>query len=96
MVGTALVYTVLWLCVALGVIVTGVVWLDAAPDAAPMLSLWFWGFIALAVVGLIIAPFFLANRWHAASLNGRGYEEVATVRAKNPQRAVKRVVELAA
>jgi len=91
--GTAIIYAALWLFLAAALIATGVTWLDAGPNAPQILAWWTWAFVALAVVALLLAPFFLANRWYAASLRGRGYEELATVRAPHPHFAIHRVVK---
>ena len=93
--GTALVYALLWIAVVCGLVVSGIHWLDANTGAANTLALWPLAFAVLAVLGLVILPLFLANRWHASSLMGRGYEEIATVRARSHTLAVDRITHLA-
>ncbi len=92
--GTAIVYAALWLALVAGLIVSGLAWLDAPSTANQTLALWPLGFAALAVIGLILIPLVMANRWHAKSLARRGYEEIASVRARNPSGAVDRIVQL--
>jgi len=91
----AIVYALLWVVLAAGLLITGMQWLDAPKDAQNALAIWPLGFAALAVIGLILLPFFFANRWHASSLESRGYLEIALVRAKGPRRAIDRIMRMA-
>ncbi len=92
---TAIVYALLWLALAAGLVITGLHWLDAPKNAQNTLAIWPLAFAALAVIGLIVLPFFMANRWHASSLSKRGYEEIALVRAKGPRGAIDRIMQMA-
>ena len=94
--GTAIVYALLWVALIGGFIVSGIVWLDTPAPVAPLVAFWPLAFAALAVIGLILIPLVMANRWHANSLQGRGYEEIASVRATSPSSAVDRIVQLEA
>jgi len=94
--GTAIVYALLWIVAVGGLLISGIHWLDTSTTAPSIAALWPLGFAVLAVIGLIILPLFMANRWHASSLMGRGYEEIATVRAKSHNRAIDRIVQMAA
>ncbi len=94
--GTALMYLILWAVLATGLLITGIQWLDAPTAAAGNAALWPIGFAALAVVGTLLVPLFLANRWYAQALSNRGYREVAKVRAVNARGAVERLSSLSA
>lgn len=94
--GTALIYIVLWAVLAVGLLITGIQWLDTPTEAAADAALWPIGFAALAFVGTLLVPLFLANRWYAQALTKRGYREVAKVRAVNARSAVERLSSLSA
>lgn len=110
--GTAIVYALLWIVLIAGLLVTGIHWLDTSTKApsSTLLSpalwqeqwsailphLWPLAYAVLAILGLILLPLFMANRWHASSLIGRGYDEIATVRARTKDLAIERIVQVTA
>jgi len=94
--GTAIVYALLAVLLVAGLLITGISWLDAPESADQTIAWWPIAFAVLSFIGLLLVPLFMANRWHAASLMGRGYEEIATVRAPTPSRAIDRILQLAA
>jgi len=94
--GTAIVYALMAVMLLAGLLISGINWLDASGSGGQTAALWAIAFAVLSFIGLILVPLFLANRWHADSLKGRGYKEIATVRAINPSSAVDRIMQLAA
>jgi len=91
----AITYALFWVLSLAGLVITGLHWLDAPKEAQSTLMIWPLAFGALAFIGLIVLPFFLANRWHAGSLLKRDYEEIALVRAKGPRGAIDRIMQMA-
>jgi len=86
--GTAIVYSVLWLVLVTGLVVTGLSWLDAGADASNAQRLLTIGFGLLSVIGLLYIPFRYGNTWRATKLERRGYDLAAWVRAKSPRKAL--------
>ena len=86
--GTAIVYSVLWLVLVTGLVVTGLSWLDAGANASNAQRLLTIGFGLLSVIGLLYIPFRYGNTWRATKLEKRGYDLAAWVRAKSPRKAL--------
>lgn len=86
--GTAILYTVLWLVLVTGLVVTGLSWLDAGADASNAQRLLTIGFGLLSVIGLLYMPFRYGNTWRATKLEKRGYDLAAWVRAKSSRKAL--------
>jgi len=93
MLGTALLYALLWIVLLSALLWTGLAWLDAGADASMATKLWTVGFAALAVIGLLYIPFRSANTWYARKLERRGYEFQSDVSANNPRQAVNRFLD---
>lgn len=92
MIGTAIVYGLLWLVSLIGLYVTGVSWLDAGPQASLAAKIWTLAFATIAVIGLLYIPFRYGNSWLATKLQKRGYELKASISAANKRDAVKRAL----
>jgi hypothetical protein len=88
MFATAIVYTIMGLIVAAGLIFMGLNWIDAGDSATDLVKLATVGFGLLAVVGLLYLPFRHGNSWRSEKLERRGFELVARVKAGNPGKAV--------
>lgn len=88
MFGTAIVYTIMSLIVAAGLIFMGLSWIDAGASASNLIKLTTVGFGLLAVVGILYLPFRHGNSWRSEKLEQRGFELVARVKAGNPGKAV--------
>lgn len=88
MFATAIVYTIMSLIVAAGLIFTGLSWIDAGASASNLIKLTTVGFGLLAVVGIFYLPMRHANNWRSEKLERRGFELVARVKAGNPGKAV--------
>ncbi len=86
--GTAILYSVLWLVLVTGLVVTGLSWLDAGANASNAQRLLTIGFGLLSVIGLLYIPFRYGNTWRATKLEKRGYDLAAWVRAKSPRKAL--------
>ena len=86
--GTAILYSVLWLVLVTGLVVTGLSWLDAGSNASNAQRLLTIGFGLLSVIGLLYIPFRYGNTWRATKLEKRGYDLAAWVRAKSPRKAL--------
>ena len=86
--GTAILYTVLWLILVTGLVVTGLSWLDAGANVTNAQKLLTIGFGLLSVIGLLYIPFRYGNTWRATKLEKRGYDLAAWVRAKSPRKAL--------
>ena len=86
--GTAILYTVLWLVLITGLLVTGLSWLDAGANVSNAQRLLAIGFGLLSVIGLLYIPFRYGNTWRATKLEKRGYDLAAWVRAKSPRKAL--------
>lgn len=86
--GTALVYTVMSLIILVGLLVSGLSWLDAGSSASTAIKACTGGFALLALVGLLYIPFRYANDWRSEKLEDRGFELVAWVTARNPGKAI--------
>lgn len=91
LIGTALIYALLWAVLLAALLWTGFAWLDAGALATLPLKLWTLGFAALAVIGLLYIPFRYGNTWHARKLERRGFEYQLSVSADNRQQAVDRL-----
>jgi hypothetical protein len=91
LIGTALIYALLWAVLLAALLWTGFAWLDAGALATLSLKLWALGFAALAVIGLLYIPFRYGNTWHARKLERRGFEYQLPVSANNRQQAVDRL-----
>ena len=94
--GTAFAYGLLWLIVVGGLIISGLAWLDAGASVTPLTQACTIGFALLAFIGLMYLPFRYGNIWRSERLENRGYELVATAKAKNPGRAIARARQHAA
>lgn len=86
--GTAVVYTIMWLILMGGLLVSGLAWLDAGPAASLAIKASTIGFAVLAFIGLLYLPFRHANQWREAKLEQRGFEQVALVRDSSPGKAI--------
>jgi len=86
--GTAIVYTVLWLVLVTGLVVTGLSWMDAGNTVSNAQKLLALGFVLLSVIGLLYIPFRYGNSWRANKLEKRGYDLAAWVKAKSSRKAV--------
>ncbi len=86
--GTAVVYTIMWLILVGGLLVSGLAWLDAGPAASVAIKASTIGFAVLAFIGLLYLPFRHANQWREARLEQRGFEQVALVRDSSPGKAI--------
>ncbi len=92
MIGTAMVYAVLWFITIAGLYTTGTSWLDAGAGATTATKVWTMAFGALAIIGLLYIPFRHGNRWVAEKLQRRGFEFEASVSAGNKRDAVDRLL----
>ncbi len=88
MLGTAIVYALLWLVLLAGLLTTGFAWLDASPDASTAIKVWTLVFAGLALIALLYLPFRHGNKWLAAKLEKRGYNLESLVYAKSHKDAV--------
>lgn len=88
MFGTAIVYTIMSLILAAGLIFMGLSWIDAGASASNLIKLATAGFGLLAVIGILYLPFRHGNTWRSEKLEQRGFELVARVKAVNPGKAV--------
>jgi hypothetical protein len=88
MFGTAIVYTLMSLIVAAGLIFMGLNWIDAGDSASDLTKLATLGFGLLAVIGILYIPFRHGNNWRSEKLERRGFELVARVKAGNPGKAI--------
>jgi hypothetical protein len=88
MFGTAIVYTIMTLIVAAGLIFMGLSWVDAGDSASDLIKLTTLGFGLLALIGILYLPFRHGNSWRSEKLERRGFELVARVKAGNPGKAV--------
>ncbi len=88
MLGTGIVYTMLWLILIAGLLTTGFAWMDAAPNASTAIKIWTGLFVLLALIGLFYVPFRHGNAWFQQKLQRRGYELDALVHAKNRKEAI--------
>lgn len=86
--GTALVYAILWLILAGGLLISGLAWLDAGSAASLAVKASTVGFAVLAVIGLLYLPFRHANQWREDKLEQRGFERIALVRDSSPGKAI--------
>ncbi len=88
MLGTGIVYAVLWLVLIAGLLTTGFAWMDAAPNAPTAIKIWTALFALVALVSLFYLPFRHGNEWFQKKLQRRGYELDALVHAKNRREAI--------
>ncbi|MEE9335873.1 MAG: hypothetical protein V3U65_17410 [Granulosicoccaceae bacterium] len=88
MLGTGIVYVMLWLIVVAGLLTSGFAWMDAAPNTNNVIKVWTLLFALLAVIGLFYLPFRHGNKWFQKKLIDRGYELDALVHAKNRKEAI--------
>lgn len=88
--GTALAYVLLWIVAIGGLILSSVAWVDAGAQVTPLVQACAIGFALLCFIGLIYLPFRYGNIWRGEKLEERGFDLVATTRAKNPGRAISR------
>ena len=88
--GTAFAYSLLWVIVVGGLILSGLAWMDAGASVTPLTQACAIGFALLAFIGLMYLPFRYGNIWRSERLENRGYELVAIAKAKNPGRAIAR------
>lgn len=86
--GTAVVYTLMWLILLTGLLVSGLAWLDAGPTASMIVKASTFGFSLLSIIGLLYLPFRYANQWREQKLEQRGFEPVAMVRDSSPGKAI--------
>ncbi len=89
--GTALVYSVLWLLLMAGLLVSGLAWLDAGTVVPLATKVLFAGFVLLSVIGLLYVPFRHANGWHARKLERRGFSGLRQLNARTAKAAVERM-----
>jgi len=92
LIGTALVYAILWLVSLGGLFVTANRWLSAGADASMNIKLWTGAFALLAIFGLLYIPFRYGNQWVAKKLQNRGFEYEGSVSAENKLEAVDRLI----
>lgn len=90
LIGTAVAYALLVILTLGGLILTGLAWMDAGDAAPDMLKLACVGFGVIAFIGLVIVPFFRANRWREQRYHRRGYAKLAKIRAPNADAALDR------
>lgn len=88
--GTAIAYSILWIVAIGGLIVSALAWLDAGNNVEPIVQACTIGFGLVAIIGLLYLPFRYGNIWRSEKLEERGFELVATTKAKNPGRAIAR------
>jgi hypothetical protein len=88
MIGTAIVYIIMSLIVAAGLIFMGLSWIDTGASASNLIKFATAGFGLLAVIGILYLPFRHGNSWRSEKLEQRGFELVARVKAGNPGKAV--------
>ncbi len=91
LIGTAITYGLLWVVSLGGLLLTGLAWMDRGADASDMLKLACAGFALVAFIGLIVLPFFRANRWREGRFKRKGYTMRAKVRARNANEAIGRL-----
>ena len=88
MVGTAIVYIIMSLVIAAGLIFMGLSWIDAGDSASNLVKLTTIGFGLLAFIGILYLPFRHGNTWRSEKLERRGFELVAHVKAGNSGKAI--------
>ncbi len=86
--GTAIVYALLAVIVVIGLVFSGLNWMDAGATATTATKVITLGFALLAVIGLLYLPFRHGNFWRSEKLERRGFELVAHVNAASPGRAI--------
>jgi hypothetical protein len=85
---TAFAYVLLWIIAIGGLLISGLAWFNAGAAVTPIIQACTIGFALLAFIGLVYLPFRYGNTWRSEKLEDRGFELVATARAKNPGRAI--------
>lgn len=93
--GTAVVYTLLWLVVLGGLLITGLAWMDAGSAATTVTKVATGLFALMAIIGLFYVPFRFGNSWVANKLVKKGYDYQTPVRAKNRKQAIDKVLRFA-
>jgi len=88
MLGTSIVYAVLWIILLAGLLTSGFAWMDAGAASSTAAKVWTGLFALLAIVALVYLPFRHGNEWVQNKLINRGYELDALVHAKNPKDAI--------
>ena len=91
LIGTALVYALLWIVSLGGLAVTALAWSEAGPAAPVLLIALCAGFAAIALTGLIVLPFLRANRWRETAKQRRGHLLRGEVRARSGDEALSRL-----
>lgn len=90
LIGTALMYALLWAAVVAGLVITALAWSDAGAAAPMLLKLVCTGFAVIAALGLIVLPFLSANRWRENAWQRRGYALRGELRARSGRDALQR------
>jgi len=88
MIGTAIVYALMGIIIAAGLLFFGLNWLDAGSAASNLVKGCAIGFALLGLIGLVYLPFRHGNFWRQNKLERRGFELVAHVNASNPGKAI--------
>jgi len=86
--GTAIVYLLMGLIIAAGLVFFGLNWLDTGSTASLIVKGCTLGFALLGLIGLVYLPFRDGNFWRRNKLERRGFELVAQVKAANPGKAI--------
>ena len=94
LVATALVYAALWIVSLGGAAMTGLAWLEAGAEVSDSTRFAFFGFVAIAVLGLVLAPLLRANRWLTDKLARQGWGVAGELRAGSADEAIARFREL--
>lgn len=90
LIGTAISYGLVWIACLSGVVITGLAWIDAGPEASLELKATCAAFAFIAVIALVIVPFVRGNRWRERRLIRKGYTKLAKVRARSADEAIGR------
>jgi len=88
MFGTAIVYALMGIIIAAGLLFFGLNWLDAGSAASNLIKGCTVGFAVLGLIGLVYLPFRHGNFWRQDKLERRGFELIAHVNASNPGKAI--------
>ncbi len=94
LIGTAIVYTLLWVVAIVGLLATGFNWMDSGTDATLTTKLWFAGFALLGFIGLFLVPFLYGNSWAADKLHRRGFHLQSEVKARSKREAFNKLKQV--